>query len=530
MTRPTWIVLPVLFLALTAGILIVVSPAQATKSAKDAVVEKIPHALIDPGDGGNPYILVVEKANQTLYLYEYEGGKYRLVKSMACSTGENVGDKAVEGDKKTPEGFYIFNKKALEHELAPIYGILAYPMDYPNFWDRKLGKKGGGIWMHGTNKDLVPLDSNGCVELQNIDIMNLEELLKLYDTPIIVYHEIEYAQPDRLKAEAAKIRAFIESWRKAWVNKDFQAYKSKYSKDFVNSDNRSYQAWMDHKRRLNEVYKEIRVEIKNLRIFRHQGLIVAMFDQYYNGDGHFKSDGRKRLYIREQDGGYRIKAEVWQGFPPEPPAKMLSAEVKQRVVAEVRQAEARLARMEKLKQAKLKEASNKPVGIKAAKAEPPAAVSPEVTASVKPVAEPKTSTPRAMVASAEVTKPVTAPSNPEVDDVRMVVEQWLEAWRKMDVDQFMVHYHPEFQYKGMNLDKYREYKAGLAEKYSKISIKVKKLNIEVNGGKAKVTFVQDYRSDQYRDYGLKTLVLRKHANDWRIREESWQDMSAGAKP
>jgi murein L,D-transpeptidase YafK len=531
--RPTRIVLPVLCLMILAGILVVVPSAQATKSTKDAVTEKVPNALIDPGEEGSPHILVVEKSSQTIHLYQYEDGKYRLAKSMACSTGENVGDKAIEGDKKTPEGFYIFNKKSLEHELAPIYGILAYPMDYPNFWDRKLGKKGGGIWMHGTNKDLVPLDSNGCVELQNIDIMNLEGLLRLYDTPIVVYHDIEYARPDQLKAEAAKIKAFIESWRKAWVNKDFQAYKSKYSKNFVNSDNRSYQAWMDHKHRLNEVYKEIHVDIKNLRIFRHQGLIVALFDQYYRGDGHFKSDGQKRLYLREKGGDYRIVAEVWQSFPAQPPEKVLSAEVKERVKAEVRQTQARLARMEKIRQAKLKEAAEEPVGIKAAKAESTTPPPPKVTASITPAAKPKETPPQKpqpVVASADAAKSVAVPSKPEVDDVRLVVEQWLNAWRKMDVDQYMAHYHPEFRYKGMDLDGYRAYKIGLAEKYNKISIKVEQLNIEVNGGKAKVTFVQDYRSDKYRDYGLKTLVLKKHADDWRIREESWQDMSAGAKP
>ena len=526
-------VLPVLLIMITVGVLAVSSPAQATKSPQGEPAEKVPHALIDPGEGASPFVLVVEKGSQTLYLYQYEGGKYRLVKTMACSTGEKVGDKAVEGDKKTPEGFYIFNKKALESELAPIYGILAYPMDYPNFWDRKLGKKGSGIWMHGTNKDLVPLDSNGCVELQNIDIMNLEELVKLNDTPIIVYHDIQYVRPDQLKAEAAKVKAFLESWRKAWENKDLQAYKSKYSKDFVNSDNRSYQAWMDHKQHLNEVYKVIRVDIKNLRIFRHQGLIVALFDQYYRGDDHFKSDGQKRLFLSEQGDGYRIVAEEWNGFPPPESKKVLSAEVKERVVAETREAQARLARMAQLKQDKLKEASAGPVGIKAAKAESPVAPPPKVTAAVKPIPASKTepTPPQPKVASADATKPVAAPApNPDVDNVRVAVEQWLDAWRKMDVDQYMAHYHPEFRYKGMDLDGYRAYKIGLAEKYSKISIKVRQLKIEVNGGNAKVTFVQDYRSDKYRDLGLKTLVLKKHANDWRIREESWQDMSAGAKP
>ena len=100
----------------------------------------------------------------------------------------------------------------------------------------------------------------------------------------------------------------------------------------------------------------------------------------------------------------------------------------------------------------------------------------------------------------------------------------------MNVEGYLNYYHPQFTFKGMDLQEFKDYKEELAQKYHKISIKVSKLNIEVDGNKAKVTFVQDYKSDKYQDYGLKTLYLQKYNQDWRIRKEIWQDMSAGAKP
>ena len=309
------------------------APAMANKGDGHQPERSIPDALIEPGPGPGRYVLVVEKADQRLDLYEFRKGNYYKLRSMPCSTGENTGDKEVEGDKKTPEGFYIFNKKSVESELAPIYGILAYPMDYPNFWDRHIGKQGSGIWLHGTNKKLKPLDSNGCVELKNIDILHLEDLVNLYDTPIVVYDHIKYKSIDEINAEAARIKAFVESWRTSWEKKDIRLYKSLYSPEFVSDDGKSYQAWLDHKEQLAEKYHRIKVDLSNLRIYRHQNVIVALFEQYYQGDD-FKSDGLKRLFIRETDDGYKIMAEAWAEFPSPGPVKMLSADVRQKIMKE----------------------------------------------------------------------------------------------------------------------------------------------------------------------------------------------------
>jgi hypothetical protein len=46
----------------------------------------------------------------------------------------------------------------------------------------------------------------------------------------------------------------------------------------------------------------------------------------------------------------------------------------------------------------------------------------------------------------------------------------------------------------------------------------------LDGGRAKATFTQDYRADDYTDYGLKELLLIKRGGEWRITREEWREL------
>jgi murein L,D-transpeptidase YafK len=286
----------------------------------------LPDAIIQPGNKPG-YILVVFKATQELRIYNHDGqGNVWLEKVLPCSTGMLQGDKLIRGDKKTPEGYYLFRQKLLPAELPDIYGILAFPMDYPNFWDKSIGRGGDGIWTHGVNKPLVDYDSNGCIELLNHDLAALEPYIKLYETPILVYETPNFLAVDELKKQAEEISAFVESWRAAWVSKNHNEYANKYDKEFFNSEGLSYQGWMDRKRRIAQGYKNIEITLTDIRIFRHRNVIMVGFTQNYNGDNRFKSVGTKRLYLNETDSGYLIAGEEYGSLPGPQPEKWLTAE------------------------------------------------------------------------------------------------------------------------------------------------------------------------------------------------------------
>jgi len=515
-----------------------------------AAEDLLPDTLIYPGDRPG-HILVVDKASQMLYLYRHDGdGTVSLDRVMPCSTGENLGDKMVEGDKKTPNGFYIFNQKLLPRELSPIYGTLAYPTDYPNFWDRRLGRGGYGIWLHGIDKPLVDYDSNGCIELENADIARLEDLLHLFDTPLITYETLTLAPVEDLKGESQAVRDFLEDWRRAWSGKDHNTYRAKYASDFVNSDNRTFEGWMTHKRNVAGNYRDIKVELKDLRIFRHRDVLVASFEQDYRGDQRFTSMGLKRLYLRPEGGGYKIIGEEFRPFPKLDTGKKLTPEEKHlalttppkvappimaepegsRAAVEARAAAEDQARTGSVEDARGEEglpglmgeargsltASPEPAPAEPSEPAPPAPALPNTPAQepADPLAEPE---------PAPVPPQAPGPGE-ERQFFTELVSEWARVWTLKDLEAYFAFYHPDFHYraKNMNLAAFRAYRAENMTETERLEILVSDIQVQVRGERARVSFRQEYRSDQLADRGRKTLVFKKDGPDWKIMSETWR--------
>lgn len=567
--------------------------------------EMLPDAILYPGRTPG-HILVVDKAEQLLYLYRHdENGKVSLDRVMQCSTGGNLGDKIVEGDKKTPNGYYIFNQKLLPRELPPIYGTLAYPTDYPNFWDKKLGRGGYGIWIHGINKPLVDYDSNGCVEMENADIAKMEELIRLFDTPLIIYESLTQASAEELRAEADRIVDFLESWRQAWVNGRHPAYRDHYAPDFVNSDGFSFEGWMTHKMRVARNYQKIHVEIKNLRIYRHREVITAAFTQDYRGDERFTSVGLKQLYLKNDGSGYKIVGETFRNSPESETKKWLTAEEKRRALeitplavakaaganpdpnepessrasVEVRSIAQALSREEPRIQAETTgaaEAAEEPrpwaefdpvvLNPAAALAEAGAQVAreaavseatageaaararqeAEVTARQEAEAQAKARAEAAaeartreqfQAARAQAEAKAQAEARAEAEsralsaaeegirrELDKLVQSWAAAWSRRDAAAYFEFYHPDFYYtaKRLDLEGFIDYRRRLIEEAEIIEVRLSGIEVRLSGDTARVVFRQDYRSDNVRDRGLKTLTLKKTDSGWKILAETWK--------
>jgi murein L,D-transpeptidase YafK len=142
----------------------------------------------------------------------------------------------------------------------------------------------------------------------------------------LVYESPNFLSAADLKQEAKSIASFVESWRLAWSSKNHTEYAGKYSQDFFNSEGRSYQGWMEHKRRVAQGYKQIEITLTDLKIFRHREMITVSFNQNYNGDNRFKSVGFKRLYLKKTDSGFSIAGEEYSPLPGPQPEKWLTAQ------------------------------------------------------------------------------------------------------------------------------------------------------------------------------------------------------------
>lgn len=168
------------------------SGSKVTPEAPPPPPVQIPASMLYIGDQVPSYAFLVDKAAQRLHLYRQEGDGPKLIKTFVCATGENSGGKKSRGDKRTPEGVYFFTRVIESKKLSSIYGIRAFPMDYPNFLDRIEYLRGDGIWLHGTDKPLTPYSTNGCIVLDNRDVAELSQYIRLRQTPIIIEEKVLY--------------------------------------------------------------------------------------------------------------------------------------------------------------------------------------------------------------------------------------------------------------------------------------------------------------------------------------------------
>jgi hypothetical protein len=146
--------------------------------------------LFYKGNGKPIYLILVEKAFQKLHLYRYNG-RYQLIKSYDCSTGEQPGKKQKENDEKTPEGIY-FNVKSYRDSKITLFGDRAFELSYPDIFDHLEGNDGNGIFIHGSNQAIKPFSTNGCVVLNIRDLADLDRRVPLKKTPVIIANHLPY--------------------------------------------------------------------------------------------------------------------------------------------------------------------------------------------------------------------------------------------------------------------------------------------------------------------------------------------------
>jgi murein L,D-transpeptidase YafK/ketosteroid isomerase-like protein len=266
---------------------------------------EVPGMLIyqDPEDAP-AYAVIVDKNSQELFLYE-TGGESRLLKRMRCSTGENRGPKKDAGDKKTPEGIYFFTDEYRDCDIAPIYGSRAFPIDYPNYIDRMNGCGGNAIWLHGTNKPLKNMDSNGCIVLNNADIDELDAFLELNRTPMLIAAKMTYRDAGQSRELGTRLLAFLNEWRHAMENGAYHDYLRFYASDFM-PEMGWWNDWNRARTAMRNMGKTVNVRLTRKALYFHEAVYVAVFDQQLQAGGDVAPAGTRKLFFREQDGGYRI--------------------------------------------------------------------------------------------------------------------------------------------------------------------------------------------------------------------------------
>ena len=277
-----------------------------------ASAQKRPEALISLPE--NEHAILVEKKSQTLFLYTQKGDELSVSFQVDCSTGEAPGMKLKAGDKKTPEGVYFLIDEYEDRYLTPIYGKKAFPTDYPNLVDKREGKKGSAIWIHGTNKVLKPMDSNGCVTLENEDILKLAEYITLDSTPVIMVEEIEYADPDDLDKIKSRISALLDRWKMALKKESYHVFLSFYSPTYL-PDIQWWEDWTIVREQIHGLDPGFELTIERPGLYRHGDLIVVLFDSYLKLNNEKLFLGKRKLFFKSQEEQFKIVGDTFQRKP-----------------------------------------------------------------------------------------------------------------------------------------------------------------------------------------------------------------------
>ncbi len=180
--------------------------------------------------------------------------------------------------------------------------------------------------------------------------------------------------------------------------------------------------------------------------------------------------------------------------------------------------------------------STPPASVVASTAKPQPTQAPLVVASNKPLPAPPSSLPASKPAPtpqakpAEVSKPVapvaTKPPEPAKDDkaeqeaaVQKSVLAWADAWSDKRVSAYLASYARDFKPAGQSRSSWEAQRRERISAAKKISVKLDKLRIKLDGERATVRFIQRYRSDRLETSTGKTLILERNGSRWLIQEE-----------
>ncbi len=253
------------------------------------------------------YAIVVDTKRSRLYVYENDvknGGRPRFVADYYVTQGKLGADKVAEGDKKTPIGVYHVTSSLPRQKLADLYGNGAFPISYPNEWDRRQGRNGSGIWLHGTPSNTFsrpPLASDGCVVLNNPDLDAVAKNLQVGLTPVIISNSVEWLSLDDWAKERKELNKTIDAWRADWESRDTDRFLKHYSQRFQSSD-QNFKQFAEQKRKVNAGKAWIKVKVENLSVFRNPGkeeVVVVTFDQDYRSNNLTNVMKKRQYWVRE---------------------------------------------------------------------------------------------------------------------------------------------------------------------------------------------------------------------------------------
>lgn len=254
------------------------------------------------------HAIAIDASRSRLYLFANGPEGMHLTADHYVSLGRLGIDKKEQGDQRTPLGVYFITSRLERHQLKDFYGPGALTLNYPNEYDRRRGKTGSGIWLHGVppeNYARTPQSTDGCVVLANDDLQQLLRDVSPRRTPVVIAPKIDWVTRDQTERERQNARMLIEQWRQARSRKDVARLLEFYSPQF-SSGTTDFAQWSNSLDRELRVAKAGEAELKELSILSWRDtseVLIATFGEVLKGQ---RSGPMKRQYWGKEGGQWKI--------------------------------------------------------------------------------------------------------------------------------------------------------------------------------------------------------------------------------
>jgi len=256
-------------------------------------------------------VLVVDTTRSRLYVYENQGGQLKFMTDYYVSQGRYGVNKAKEGDQRTPLGVYYVNARIPGPKLPDFYGTGALPINYPNEWDKRNGRSGSGIWLHGTPSDNFsrpPLSSDGCVVLANPDLQSLYATAEVGKTVVVISDNVQFIKRAEWDQERNSAGKLLDRWQQDMESPDADKLLTNYSASFRSSLGESLSTWYQRQQKSLNGARLSNVKLRDVSLFRYPGredMIVSTFVQEAS-IGKAKNTVRKRQYWVKEGSQWKI--------------------------------------------------------------------------------------------------------------------------------------------------------------------------------------------------------------------------------
>ncbi|XPG51139.1 L,D-transpeptidase [Variovorax sp. 375MFSha3.1] len=248
------------------------------------------------------YAIAVDASRSRLYLFENSDKGLKLTADYYISVGKAGTDKVTEGDARTPLGVYYITSSLDPKSLKDFYGAGALPINYPNPYDVRRGKTGGGIWLHGTPPQQfarAPLASDGCVVMANPDLRQLLRKVQIGATPVVTARSLQWISQPQAEKESQSITSAINGWKDARASGNEAQLKKFYLPDFQRSSKKSNEG-------ISVVDDEVkyaqgkRVQLKDMSYLHWKDgddTMVVTFGEVFEGEKSGRS--RRQYWLRQ---------------------------------------------------------------------------------------------------------------------------------------------------------------------------------------------------------------------------------------